>query len=129
MTYNEWTRRCFENAWCAGTASGAGWYRGEGGRRSEGTWVQFDVQVPAGEAAIRSVRFLALGCPHVIAAAQWLAQQAVGRPARAELPESVQGLRQRFEVPTEKLGRLLIIEDAWSAALRGVAGSVIAMQE
>jgi hypothetical protein len=35
--------------------------------------------------------------------------------ARA-LPESVQDLRQRFAVPVEKMGRLLIIEDAWLAA-------------
>lgn len=129
MTYNDCTRRCFENPWCAGTASGSGWFRGEAGSRSEGTWVQFDVQVATGEATIRAARFLAFGCPHVIAAAQWLAQEAAGRPARVELPESVQALRQRFEVPIEKLGRLLIVEDAWSAALRGATGRVIAVQE
>ncbi|HEX4153274.1 MAG TPA: hypothetical protein VHY75_13785 [Steroidobacteraceae bacterium] len=135
MIYNELTRTCFENADCAGTASGPDWFRGEAGGRSRGTWVQFDVQVKLEEGnadegnsdegrskeggTIRSVRFLAFGCPHVIAAAQWLAERAVGLPARAQLPESVQSLRRRFEVPIEKLGRLLVVEDAWVAALRG----------
>jgi hypothetical protein len=32
----------------------------------------------------------------------------------------VQDLSERFAVPIEKRGRLLIIEDAWLAALAGV---------
>jgi hypothetical protein len=31
----------------------------------------------------------------------------------------VQALSERFAVPVEKRGRLLIIEDAWLAALKG----------
>ena len=46
-----------------------------------------------------------------------LAHQAVGGPAEPVLPESVHALRERFDVPIEKLGRLLIVEDAWIAAL------------
>jgi hypothetical protein len=34
------------------------------------------------------------------------------------LPESVQSLRARFDAPVEKLGRLLIVEDAWISAMR-----------
>jgi hypothetical protein len=49
-----------------------------------------------------------------------VAEHAVGREARAALPESVQELSERFAVPVEKRGRLLIIEDAWLGALRGV---------
>jgi hypothetical protein len=41
----------------------------------------------------------------------------VGRQVRPLLPESVQALRDRFAVPVEKMGRLLIIEDAWLAAV------------
>jgi hypothetical protein len=48
-----------------------------------------------------------------------VAEQAPGRAvAAAHLPESVQALQARFEVPVEKLGRLLVVEDAWIAALR-----------
>jgi NifU-like protein involved in Fe-S cluster formation len=66
---------------------------------------------------IDAVRFLAFGCPHVIAVADWIAQAAVGKPAVPRLPESVAALRERFDVPVEKLGRLLIVEDAWFAAV------------
>jgi NifU-like protein involved in Fe-S cluster formation len=121
MTYSELTRRHFEQARCAGVATGADWFRGEAGSRERGTWVQFDVQVRPGDAAgsVQAVRFLAFGCPHVIAVCQWLAERAVGLTVEPGLPESVQALRTRFEVPLEKLGRLLIVEDAWEGAMRG----------
>jgi NifU-like protein involved in Fe-S cluster formation len=121
MTYSELTRRYFEQAACAGAATGADWFRGEAGSRERGTWVQFDVQVRSADAggSVQAVRFLAFGCPHVIAVCQWLAEQAIGLALEARLPESVQALRMRFEVPVEKLGRLLIVEDAWERAMRG----------
>ena len=121
MTYNELTRRYFENAQSAGTATGEDWSRGEAGSRSKGTWVQFDVQVRTENGgSILGVRFLAFGCPHVIAVSQWVAQHAIGLAAASRLPESVPALRARFEIPVEKLGRILVVEDAWVAALRKV---------
>ncbi len=120
MRYNELTRRCFEQPACAGSASGADWVRGEAGSRDRGCWVQFDVQMAEGGAVIGSVRFLAFGCPHVIAVCQWVAERAVGLTVEPRLPENVQALRRRFEVPVEKLGRLLVVEDAWAAAVRGI---------
>jgi hypothetical protein len=35
----------------------------------------------------------------------------------ATLPERVQDMSERFAVPAEKRGRLLIVEDAWVAAV------------
>ena len=93
---------------------GPGVFRGIAGDRARGTWVQFDLQVESG--SVLAARFLAFACPHVIAVSAWLAEQAVGRPPQALLPESVQRLRERFAIPLEKLGRLLIIEDAWKSA-------------
>ncbi len=114
MTYNALTRRYFEAPETAGLLSGPGVFRGSAGDREQGTWVQFDLQVESGK--VLAARFLAFGCPHVIAVSAWLAEQAVGRPAAAVLPQSVQTLRERFAIPLEKLGRLMIIEDAWTAA-------------
>jgi NifU-like protein involved in Fe-S cluster formation len=114
MTYNEPTLRHFETAANAGVLAGPGIRRGAAGSRALGTWVQFDLQV--GSERLQAVRFLAFGCPHVIAVADWVAQCSVGLPAVPALPESVTLLKQRFAVPTEKLGRLLVIEDAWIAA-------------
>ena len=114
MNYNELTRRYFTTAASAGELSGADVFRGAAGNRDQGTWVQFDLQIHAG--AVAAARFLAFACPHTVAVSAWLAEQAVGRPLRPGLPESVQALRERFAMPVEKTGRLLIVEDAWLAA-------------
>jgi NifU-like protein involved in Fe-S cluster formation len=126
VNYSELTRRYFDGAAAAGVLSGPGTFRGAAGTRAQGTWVQFDLQVDSGSRAgtIQAARFLAFACPHVIAAAAWVAETAVGAQASAALPESVRLLRERFAVPVEKLGRLLIIEDAWIAAAKACLGSV-----
>jgi hypothetical protein len=119
MNYSNLTWRHFENPGCSGVLAGAGVRRGAAGSRAQGTWVQFDVRMRSlnERPTIETVRFLAYACPHVIAVADWLAQEAAGRPAEPVLPESVHALRRRFLVPIEKLGRLLVVEDAWIAAL------------
>jgi NifU-like protein involved in Fe-S cluster formation len=114
MNYNELTRRYFTTAAGVGELAGPGVFRGAAGNLSQGTWVQFDLQI-RGE-AVAAARFLAFACPHTVAVSAWLAEQAVGKPLRPTLPESVQALQERFAVPVEKTGRLLIIEDAWLAA-------------
>jgi NifU-like protein involved in Fe-S cluster formation len=115
MKYSELTRRYFETAANAGELAGPGVFRGAAGDHGQGTWVQFDLRIDAG--AVSAAKFLAFACPHTIAVAAWLTEQAVGRPLKPKLPESVQALRERFAVPVEKMGRLLIIEDAWLAAV------------
>jgi hypothetical protein len=115
MKYNDLTRKYFESATNAGELKGAGVFRGAAGNREQGSWVQFDLQIDAG--TVSAARFLAFGCPHTIAVAAWLAEQAVGAPLKPLLPESVPALRERFAVPVEKMGRLLVIEDAWLAAV------------
>lgn len=119
MNYSDLTRRYFDAAALAGVLAGPGTFRGAAGSRGQGTWVQFDVQFDSQtRGGIQAVRFLAYGCPHTIAVSAWVAEVAVGGTLRAALPEGVHLLRERFEVPVEKLGRLLIIEDAWVAAAR-----------
>ena len=113
MKYSELTRRYFASAERAGTLPGT--FRGAAGDRAQGTWVQFDVQCDSGK--VSDARFLVFGCPHTIATAAWLAETVVGTAPRCDIPESVQALRERFEVPVEKLGRLLIVEDALKRAL------------
>jgi hypothetical protein len=117
MNYNEATLRYFETAPGAGVLSGPGTFRGAAGSRAHGTWVQFDVQLNSN--VIQAARFLAFGCPHTIAVSAWVAEQAAGQELCAALPETVPQLSARFAVPVEKRGRLLIVEDAWIAAVRG----------
>jgi NifU-like protein involved in Fe-S cluster formation len=124
VTYNELTRRYFDQPARVGTLEGPDCYRGAAGSRSSGTWVQFDVRLERAGALprVREARFLAFGCPHVIAAAGLVAEEAEGATPEPRLPQSVHALRARLEAPAEKLGRLFVVEDAWVAALRAAAG-------
>jgi NifU-like protein involved in Fe-S cluster formation len=123
VNYNELTRRHFEHPARLGTLAGPGCYRGAAGSRPAGTWVQFDVRVARAAAGpLLEVRFLAFGCPHVIAAAALVAEEGEGGALEPRLPQSIHTLRERLDAPLEKLGRLFVVEDAWIAALRGAAG-------
>jgi NifU-like protein involved in Fe-S cluster formation len=115
VRYSEETLHYFRTAPAAGVLSGSNTGRGAAGARERGTWVQFDLRVEEG--VIRDARFLAFGCPHTIAVSAYLARLAVDRTASGTLPETVQDLSERFAVPVEKRGRLLVIEDAWLEAL------------
>jgi NifU-like protein involved in Fe-S cluster formation len=115
MNYSELTRRYFEQPDNAGVLSGPGVFRGSAGDRERGAWVQFDVQVRSG--TLQAVRFLAFACPHTIAVAAWLAENSVGSAVKPAMIESVQALQDRFAVPVYKLGRLIIVEDAWLAVM------------
>lgn len=121
MKYSELTRRYFEHSAHAGVLSGPGVSRGSAGDREHGAWVQFAVQARSG--AIQDVRFLAFACPHTIAVSAWLAENSVGSPVKPAMIESVQALQERFAVPVYKLGRLIIVEDAWLAAMAAAIDS------
>jgi NifU-like protein involved in Fe-S cluster formation len=114
MKYNELTRHYFAAMGNVGELTGREVFRGAAGDQAQGAWVQFDLAVEA--EVVAAAKFLAFGCPHTIAVSAWLAEQAVGSRLSRRLPEDVQVLRERFAVPVEKMGRLLIIEDAWLAA-------------
>jgi hypothetical protein len=115
LNYNEATRRYFDSPPAAGRLEGGDVVRGAAGSRPQGAWVQFDLRIA--NAAVTEARFLAFGCPHTIAAAAWVAEHAAGRKAGAGLPAAVAELSGFFAVPIEKRGRLLVVEDAWIAAM------------
>jgi len=122
MNYNDLTRAYFAATPGAGElAAGPGVSRGAAGSRQRGTWVQFDLawSLRPGPACIESARFLAFACPHTIAVAAWVAERAAGRAADPALPEPLAALAERFAIPAPKLGRLLIVEDAWVQAVAG----------
>ncbi|MEJ0084788.1 MAG: aminotransferase class V-fold PLP-dependent enzyme [Pseudomonadota bacterium] len=93
----------------------AGVRQGQAGRRADGTWVLFELEI-AGE-SVKSARSSAYGCPHTLAVVAWLCEVLEGRRLAAGVPEAPADWARKFEVPAEKLGRLLIVEDALRAAL------------
>ena len=61
---------------------------------------------------IVSLRFRAWGCPHLLAAAEAFCREFEGRPISALQAFSAAEVMQTLPVPREKLGRILVLEDA-----------------
>jgi cysteine desulfurase len=102
------TREYFERLPGAGRLSGA--TQGEAGSPAQEAWVRFHLATERG--TVKAARFQAYGCPHTLAVTAWLTQQLPGRKAGQEPPGTPADWARELAVPTEKLGRLLIVEDA-----------------
>jgi NifU-like protein involved in Fe-S cluster formation len=86
---------------------------GEAGGPHQETWVRFHLTVANG--IVKAARFKAYGCPHTLLVADWLTRRLPGR-ARAEGPSGTPAeWAEELQVPVEKLGRLLVVEDALRA--------------
>ena len=91
-------------------AAGAEVRVGEAGAVRLGTWVRLLLCVREGR--IEDARFQAYGCPHVLVACEGLVAALRGLPLDAPQPGSPEDWRRAVDAPVEKLGRILIIEDA-----------------
>ena len=92
---------------------GPGLLAGEAEDRTLHVWVRFQLLVV--EDRVAAAAFQAFGCPHTIAAASVVADWLEGRSVEAARKLDVKGLCCELEVPTEKFGKLLRIEDAVAA--------------
>ena len=92
---------------------------GEAEDRTLHVWVRFQLQV-IGD-TIQAVDYRAYGCPHTVAAASWVAERFTGRGIEFADDFAVQELAAELEVPVEKLGKLLRVEDALRACLAALA--------
>ena len=72
---------------------------------------------------IVEARFRAWGCPHVLAACEFAAGQLEGRALAAAAGLDAAWLADELEVPPEKLGRLLVIEDALRSLAAAAPGA------
>ena len=88
---------------------------GLAGDADRGVHVRFEARVRNG--AVVECRFQAYGCPHVIAAASWVAEHADGRRIDEAGWPDAHALLARLEAPAHKLGSLLVVEDAYRAML------------
>ena len=92
----------------------------QAGRDEQGVRISLSADVADGR--LTAMRFLAWGCPHVIAAAEAVCARYEGRPVAELLEFSAADLMQSLSVPVEKTGRILVIEDA-VRSLGSAAGS------
>jgi NifU-like protein involved in Fe-S cluster formation len=95
-------------------AAGARVLTGEAGAVRLGTWVRWHLRVEEGH--VVEARWQAYGCPAVLAAAQHLAARLPGLARGDALPGTPAQWLEVVNSPVEKLGRMLIIEDAARAA-------------
>ena len=89
---------------------------GEAEDRTLNVWVRFQLQVLDG--VIHTVRYNVYGCPHTVAAAEWTAEWLESRPTGALGEFSMRNCLEKLGVPVEKLGKLLLLEDALAACGR-----------
>jgi len=76
---------------------------------NQGVRVRLSATARAGK--IEAMRFRAWGCPHLIAAADWLCDYYEGRVIEAleEFPRAP--IMENLAIPMEKTGRILVLED------------------
>jgi cysteine desulfurase len=96
-------------------SSGGVLVSGEGGGPEQAAWVRLELQV-AGD-IVKDARFRALGCPHTLDVAAWLCGRLPGRKRSELVPGTPEEWATARAVPVEKLGRLLLLEDALRACL------------
>lgn len=95
---------------------------GSAGAQAIGAHVQYWLKCSAGR--IQAISFQAFGCPHTLAAAAWVAQQARGMALTDVQQRTWLDVERALGVPAEKRGRLLIVEDALKAAAKSAVGNV-----
>jgi len=96
---------------------------GEAGGPGQETWVRFHLTVA--DDIVKAARFKAYGCPHTLKVAEWLVGQLPGRRRDQGIPGNPAGWAQTIDVPTEKLGRLLTVEDALTACFSRWRSAVV----
>lgn len=110
-------RQLFENLPGAGVlAAATGVVRGEAGGPNTDAWVRFHLHVSDG--IVRDARFQAFGCPHTLAVTAWLTLQLIGRKLTELAVGEPAEWARALCVPAEKLGRLLVVEDALRACVK-----------
>lgn len=89
---------------------------GEAGAAGQDTWIRFHLLVV--DDVVKDARFQAYGCPHTLEVAAWMADSLPGRNRRSLQPGTPADWAANHGIPVEKLGRLLVVEDAVQACLR-----------
>jgi hypothetical protein len=113
-------RQLFEATPGAGAppAGEAGWRHGLAGSLAAEGCVEVWLRLTS-DGAVQALRYRVWGCPHTIAALAWLAQRWPGGRPDSPPGGGPPGWQAALAIPVEKLGRLLIIEDALRAAGAG----------
>jgi len=100
---------------------GAAVAKGRAGDREQGTEVEIALRIEQDRVA--EARFRAFGCPHLLAAASWVAEAALGLDCSQLAAWDWQDAARALDVPPAKFGRLLTLQDAIRAVVRNWPGA------
>ena len=89
--------------------------QGEAVALDRGAWIRFEARIADG--GVVACSFRAWGCPHTLAAAALVASRMPGQRLAKPVAFDARHLAAELDVPAEKLGRILVIEDALSGML------------
>ena len=103
--YNAKVRELFADTAHAGDLDDAA----TGYFEDQGLKVRLAASVDDGK--LSELRFRAYGCPHVIAACEWICRKFEGEPVEALEGFETGQIMADLAVPAEKTGRILVIED------------------
>lgn len=120
--YNEHVRSLFADPAHAGDPrSEAGEIRiGDAGSAAAGAEIRLAAAVENG--TVVEMRFRIFGCPHLVAASEWLCREMEGQPLEALAKVDWAEIRTILAAPVEKSGRLLLLEDAVALLWKGKQG-------
>ncbi len=90
--------------------------QGAAGSEQCGTLIVFAADLR--DQQLHKLGFRAFACPHIIAACNWVAEQLDGGPVQALNELRLDELQAEFDIPVEKAGKLLILQDAAQACYR-----------
>ena len=94
----------------AGRLKGSSVVEASVGRIDQGAHFRFTADIR--DDRIDAIKFEAYGCPHCIAAASWLTERLTGANLSKLQSWSWREVERALEVPAEKRGKLLLLEDA-----------------
>ncbi len=86
---------------------------GTAGSERDGARVRFFALVQ--QDRLCEVGFRAWACPHIIAACSLVAERLQGRPPADLCQAELTGGLEELEIPVEKMGKILILQDALRA--------------
>ena len=87
------------------------WRAGQAGQRVHGAEATFHIAVTA-TGAVTAARVSVYGCPDTLRTAAWLVEQLPGRNLENLLPSPPTDWVENLQISREKLGKLLVLEDA-----------------
>jgi cysteine desulfurase len=89
----------------------APWRAGRAGQRAQGTEASFHIALSEAR-VVTAARASVYGCPDTLRTAAWLVEQLPGRNLGNLLPGTPTDWLEDLQIPREKLGKLLVLEDA-----------------